>query len=370
MKNLLFCLLSYFCGTPFFASGQPIRTTLLPNPGNIRVINDSLKKNYTNITLDWRLLVNGLIRQKGRIPGLQLIPGRPRLLHLPLNPPAPGEEALIQLTWRGITPARQVLCTQTLPWKSWGGDLNIPVTGELSFADSNDVFTISSPTLNLSFDKETGWIRWYSTGQDTLIADSTGLRPRLSAQPHLQLFSTSTGSQMVIVRTEYTVPDLSCLLHLSYTINASGTLLVEQVLETDTSRQDSLPHHLTRFGMDWAAPPAADSLSWYGFTGEDNADTLPSIHSTSSATPAIATKVRWWSIRDHAGKGFRLSADSNLLGRIILAMSADKISIDDDLYSQPEFPIYYHYSFKVDPLPLNRFIGNTTKPAPHLRLRR
>ena len=278
-----------------------------------------------------------------------LSPGRPRSLHLPLNPPAPGEEAFIQLTWRGITPSRPVLGTQTLPWKSWNGDLHIPVAGALSFADSNDVFTISSPALNLSFDKETGWIRWYSTGPDTLIIDTNGLRPALPALPHLQLFSTSTGSQLVIVRTEYTVPELSCLLHLSYTVNASGTLQVEQTLETDTTRQDSLLHPLGRFGMDWTALPAPDSLSWYGLSTEDNTDTLPSIHRTSPPISTAATSVRWWSIRDRTGKGFRLVADSNFLHRITLTRDG-KIDIDDDLPPLPTLPVRYHYAYKVEPL--------------------
>lgn len=341
MKNLLLCLLSYCCGMPFFASGQAIRTSLVPVSGTLRITNDSLLKNYTNITLHWQFLVNGILRQKGSIPGLTLLPGHPRTLHLPLAPPAPGDESYIKVEYR--YPPRRVLAAQALPMTPWGGDIRIPVTGELSFTDSNDVFTISSPTLRLSFDKESGWIGQYTVNGQTLIADSNGLRPALPAPPHLQLFSTSTGSQMVIVRTEYTVPELSCLLHLSYTVNSNGALLVEETLETDTTRQDSVLHPIDRFGISWTLPLPPDSITGYGGT-----DSIPSIlHATLSAT-TIAKNVRWCDIYDPAGKGLRLTADSNLL-HLHFPTNRAVINIDSDLPPHPTLPVHFHYGFKATP---------------------
>src|SRR5258707_1024796 len=142
MKNLLRFLLSFYCWTPFFAPGQPLRTTLLPTLGNIRITNDSLSRNYTNITLQWQLAVNGLIRQKGVVPALSLLPGHSRTVHLPLRPPAGGEEAFLKVEYHGLPRNGPPLATQWLPWKAWGGDTQIPVAGELRFADSENVFTV------------------------------------------------------------------------------------------------------------------------------------------------------------------------------------------------------------------------------------
>ncbi|HVU97058.1 MAG TPA: beta-galactosidase domain 4-containing protein [Puia sp.] len=344
MKILIFCLLSYCCGMPFFASGQPIRTALAPTYGNLRITNDSLLKNYTNITLHWQFLVNGLVRQQGSAPGLTLLPGHSRTLRLPLKPPAPGEESYIKVEYRKPLRNSPPLATQTLPLTPWGGDTRIPATGELSFTDSNNVFSIGSPTLQLSFDKESGWLLQYTVKGQTLLADSNGLRPALPAPPHLQLFSTSTGSQMVIVRTEYTVPDLSCLLHLSYMVNSNGALLVESTLETDTTRQDSILHPIDRFGVNWTLPTGADSLTWFGAT-----DSIPAIHKATAPTAVPADNVRWCDIYDSTGKGLRLTADSNFL-QLHISSLRTHIDIDSHLPSHPALPIHFHYSFKVTPL--------------------
>ena len=369
MKSFLFCLLSYCCGMPFFVSGQAIRTTLLP-PTSIRITNDSLLKNYTNITLRWQMLVNGQIRGKGIVPGLTLLPGHPRTLHLPLPALTQGEESYLEVEYapqpRGphstqarIQPtATPPLATQTLQRTSWGGDIGIPATGELQFTDSNNLFRVSSPSLNLSFDKESGWIRHYAVNGQALIADSESLRPSLPSPPHLQLFSTSTGSQMVIVRTEYTVPELSCLLHLSYTINSNGAMLVETTLETDTTRPDSIPHAVTSLGMDWALPPHSDSVTWYGLAASAGSLTIPSLYharidsgSPNDTTPVfLARRVRWMDVPDPDGKGFRITSDSNFLCTITGYSQQPHLGIFNRLNTSPNsYPIHHHLEFRITP---------------------
>jgi len=334
------------CGIPFLAPGQAIRTTPAA-PAGIRVQNDSLLKNYINITLDWQLLVNGLPRQKGTVPGLQLPPGRPRTIRLPLRPLAPADEAWLKVEYRGPVRTRPPLAGQTFRWKTWAGDTHIPAAGELVFTDSNDLFTISSPILQISFDKQTGWIQGYSVDHFPLLSDSNGLRPALPAPPHLQLFSTSTGPQMAIVRTEYTLPELSCLLHLSYTLNAAGTLLVEQILETDTTRGDSVVHPIDRFGMNWNLATAFDSVASYGLATDQ--DTFPVLRAEPlPASPSAM--IRWWTIRDRDGKGFQLTADSNFLCRVSMSPSGKTLLIDGPLPPNPTIPVRFHYSFKLSPL--------------------
>ena len=410
MKSLLPYTLAL--GLPFFALGQPIRTTLLQPVGSIRITNDSLRQpirttltqpvgsiritndslrqNYTNIILDWQLHVDGVARQKGSIPGLLLIPGHPRTVRLPLHLPPGYEEAYLDVRYRRL---KQSLATQQLLVKTWGGDTFIPAVGELSFTDSNDVFTVTSPALHVLFDKQTGWIEQYEVNHLLLVADTSGLRPALANPPHLQLFSTSTGSQMVIVRAEYTLPDISCLLHLSYTINAAGAMLIEQTIETDTTRQqtlgtdstrrDSTGHHLDRFGMDWMLPPGPDSVVWYGLTA-DNQDTLPSIHyehpftSPSQGPPTIppAVMTRWWKVTGSDHKGFQLTADSNFLLRVSAAPPTDStlrrsyptsawLHIAAAYSSEPSPRLHAHQAFKLTPITPAPPPATTTKqPAP------
>ncbi|GGA89800.1 beta-galactosidase domain 4-containing protein [Puia dinghuensis] len=367
MKNLLPYALAL--GLPFFALGQPIRTTLLQPAGSIRITNDSLLQNYTNITLDWQLLVDGITKQKGSLPALLLTPGHSRTVRLPLHLPTGYEEAYLSVQYRRL---KKSLAAQQLLIKTWGGDTFIPAAGELSFTDSNDVFTVTSPVLHLHFDKQTGWMQQYEANHLLLVADTNGLRPALANPPHLQLFSTSTGSQMVIVRAEYTLPDISCLLHLSYTINAAGAMLVEQTMETDTTRQDSTAHQIDRFGMDWILPPGPDSIAWYGLTA-DNQDTIPSIHyehpfpasgqGPHTIPPTVMT--RWWAIVGSDGKGFQLTADSNFLR---LYSTGAQLHIDASPFPRPSPGLHYHQAFKVTPItPAPPPATPTIHPTPTIR---
>jgi len=411
MMKLWPYLLFWCCGTPFFAtaqavrppvstastqsvqphpipaSTQPIRATLTPAPATVLTIfNDSLLRNDAGITLDWQLFVNGEPRQKGAVPGLQLLPGRARSLHLPLKPPAAGDEAWLRLDFHGssglsrpTSGSRPALVTRFLPWQAWNADIRVPVAGELSFTDSNNIFTITSPTLHVSFDKETGWMRELIVDNYTLVTDTNCLRLNLPSFPHLQLFSTSTGSRMVIVRTEYTLPDQSWLLHLSYTFNSAGTLLVEETLEKDTTRADSLIHPLARLSMNLTLPRGIDSISWYGLTTvtilanptptgtggaatnrtPTDADTIPTIHRRPLAAASAATAVRWLSARDHDGNGIQLMADSALPDTRIADPDNSILRIDEHDGTAPtQMRAVHRLAFKLTPLSI------TPRPAP------
>lgn len=391
MMKLWPYLLFWCCGTPFFATAQavrppvstsastlPIRATLTPAPATVlTIVNDSLRRNYAGITLDWQLFVNGEPRQKGAVPGLLLLPGRARSLRLPLKPPAAGDEALLRLDFRKHA-------TRFLPWQAWNADIRVPVAGELSFTDSNNIFTITSPTLHVSFDKETGWMRELTVDNYPLVTDTNGLRLNLPSFPHLQLFSTSTGSRMVIVRTEYTLPDQSWLLHLSYTFNSAGTLLVEETLEKDTTRADSLIHPLARLSMNLTLPRGIDSINWYGLTTDTllanptptgtggaatnrtptDADTIPTIHRQPLAAASAATAVRWLSARDHDGNGIQLMADSALPDSRLADPDNSILRIDEHDGTAPtQTRAIHRLAFKLTPLSIMPHPA-PTHPAP------
>jgi hypothetical protein len=248
---------------------------------------------------------------------------------------------------------------QWVPYASWGGDIGIPAAGDLNFTDSNDVFTVTSPALHASFDKQTGWLQQYVVNGLPLVTDTNGLRPALAEPPHLQLFSSSTGPQLVIIRAEYTVPELSCLLHLSYTLNAAGALLISQTLETDTTRQDSAVHPIDRFGLNWTLPAGSDSIAWYGIAPDTAdaanvlpADSVPTLH-TGRLSAGVATLVRWWTVLDRNDKGARLTADSNLLYRV--SWDSNRLQIENRLPQPPSLPVRHQLSVKLTPLSAKPF---------------
>jgi beta-galactosidase len=265
-------------------------------------------------------------------------------------------------------------------------DLVIRPSGELSFTDTNDVFTIQSPAIHLEFNKQTGWLQRYTVKGTVLLDDTAGLRsvfvtpassqpsvadtanPWLEAtrDPRLQLFSTSTGSEMVIVRAEYTLPATSCLMHLSYTVNAQGEIGIEQALESD-STQKGWP--LPCFGMQWALPAGFDSIAYYGL-GVRQPDSLRRAatrigiyRQLLSENPSLTTTdVRWWKITGPGHSGLLITADSSFLSGSALHASPIRLNIyfrqpatasvfDDHPGLSFHLPYgNYRYGYKVTPV--------------------
>jgi hypothetical protein len=227
--------------TARFIPSPAVASSGIPSPPHtpltLRITADPLLKGYTNVTVKWELVVNGTPQQKGTLPLLIPASRHPTLLHLPAHLPTGSEDARLRLDYHSPRPSSPLIATEWLLLKPYSTDDLIPAAGDLSFNDSNDVFTIHSPKAFLQFDKESGIMLRFEADHH-LLSDSGGLTPAFridsptsprpttawdSAQPRLQLFSTSTGTQLVIVRAEYTIPEVSSLLHLSYTINAAGS---------------------------------------------------------------------------------------------------------------------------------------------------
>jgi len=390
MKKPFTAILLFFGAAALAQKTSPLPTVLVPStPGQpiaIRVVNDTGLRDYTNITLLWELKANGLVRQKGRLAALPIPPKRSALLRLPVRVTSDAPEELYldlhyyyrqaarpSTTARPATgrapaglpraptrnpagkPLTDVLLSETHlllhPWT--GSQLPVKPTGDLSYTDSNGLFNVQSPVFLLCFDKQTGWLQSYTTGDCRLVEDTPGLKPRLwpdtTTVPHLQLFSTSTGSQLVIVRTEYTLPETSSLLHLSYTVNAAGEILVEQSMTTDTARQGP---PLPCFGMYWRLPAGFDSLSAYG---QQPNSPVPSCYRLGITGTSSFDSTRWLSITRPDGRGLRIIADSTLL-TIHIQPSSPRIFIDTPNRSDQLPYADYRYAYKILPI---------LPPAPH-----
>jgi beta-galactosidase len=360
-------------------SGRVSATSL--SAVTLRVFNPSPNLALTNLKLEWALEVNGISRQKGATGSMSVAPLHTSLVHIPARLPG-GDSNEIFLRLRclriplpssgavrprvvgerpKVLPALPIVLSeeQLLVQAPSGNTPEVRPDGDLTFTDENDTFTIHSPLIHIEFNKQTGWLQRYEANGAVLLTDTPVLKSNFwrsgvpgdtaiawqeaSHDPHLQLFSTSTGNTMIIVRAEYTVPATSCLLHVSYTINAKGEMLVGQQLEADsTQKGDALPC----FGMRWLLPADYDSIEYYGldrtagFTNPDTdfSDSNPRdsirlhapwigiYHDTvdhpsspdsrqrnSAMVTGLITAIRWIRITGPDGNGLLVTADSSLL---------------------------------------------------------
>lgn len=328
----------------------------------IRVINNYSAGNLSNIKLVWTLLVNGNTGAKGMIADLSIAPHRSREFYLPAKiPTGPGDEVFLNIRYllkkpEPSHPAGYVVAKkQLLLKKAIPEELTVKPAGELTLRDEDGNFTVSTPVagVDFRFNKQTGWLQHCIRNGVALLDDSLGLIincgppagsdtasglsgqwpawRRATGNAHLQLFSTSTSSEMVIVKTDYTLPEVGCLLHIRYTINARGEMLVEQVMEADTSGDTATAGAATassgtgaagpaardlrppRFGMLWTLPAGYDSIAYYG-PGPKESDSLETgIYSQLLRTSGTVTAIRWYKAMDRQGAGLQITADSTLL---------------------------------------------------------
>ena len=329
-------------------------STTSPATVTLRVFNPSPNLTLTNLKLEWALEVNGSLHQKGATGSLSVTPQHTLLVHIPARlPGGDSNEIFLRLRCLRIPPKVLpalpiVLSEEQLLVKAPAGNTpEVRQDGDLTFTDENDTFTIHSPLIHIEFNKQTGWLQRYEANGAVLLTDTPVLKSNFwlpgaagdtawqeaSHDPHLQLFSTSTGNTMIIVRAEYTLPATSCLLHVSYTINAKGEMLVGQQLEADsTQKGEALPC----FGMRWVLPADYDSIEYYGLerTARDSSrdSTHPGVAISDSTNPPdsirlhapwigtyhdtvdhLITAIRWIRISGPEGNGLLVTADSTLL---------------------------------------------------------
>jgi len=351
---------------------QPVITTLPAPPAAskslpgvaIRIFNDHSFRDLSHLSLEWKVLVNGVPGQRGIVPLLNVGAQQSGLVRLPVRMPAGAGEILLDLAYRlkkaeGLLPAGHIVAMDQLTLRqTYAGDIAVHPAGELTFTDEGGTFTISAPAtgLHIQFNKQSGWLQHYVAGDRSLLEDSLGLSASFwraptsrdyaaglpqqlnvwktaTREPKLQLFSTSTATDIVIVRADYFLPETFCALHVHYTINAKGEMLVEQILEVDSAQLSSAGTSFTypmlpRFGMRWFLPAGYDSVAYYGRGPQENyADrcrgAFAGIYRQSvdqlffPYTPpqecGTRTGIRWWKIIDQQGHGFQLTADSTLL---------------------------------------------------------
>jgi beta-galactosidase len=320
----------------------------------IRLLNTSANPLH-NILLEWSLQTNGFITRKGKTTIPTLPPQYPTPIRLPLRlPDDTAGETFLLLRYHS---AASLLAEQQLRLTPYCPHLTIVSTGEITQTDDNDTFTIHSPTIRISFNRQTGWLIHYEIKGIDLLDDTLGLRSNFqwpgyndsaaTPEPHLQLFSNTTSSDQIVVRTEYTLPATASLLHLSYTINADGEMLVTQQVEPDTTQPTPRQWAQPCFGMQWILPPGYDSITGYGplpstSSGAPDSTRIGTFHDhpTTPSSPdpharatSTRTGIRWWTITDKDGNGLQFIADTPLLNTSALHW------FDSDLITAPNHPI-------------------------------
>jgi beta-galactosidase len=283
---------------------QNIQTKLVDTKPAIEIFNEYFFKTINNLQLEWSLMVDGNISQKGTISGLSIEPRTSKQLTIPVKAKfKPGQEVFLNLSYRLIKPEPlleagfEIAKEQFILSEKPSTPLEIKPMDDLIFVENENNILISSPKLRLVFSKKTGFIESWEVDKKKIIEEGHSLRPNFWRPPNdndygagIQLklkswkeasqkqalvsIKSETGNKKIIrILTEFYLGNkVDASLFIEYTVNSNGELMVGQRLKTHKKvepvsriegKQGDLLY-LMKYGMQLVLPGKFADIEFYG----------------------------------------------------------------------------------------------------------
>ncbi|MDD3107822.1 MAG: DUF4981 domain-containing protein, partial [Alistipes sp.] len=238
------------------------------------------------------LISDGRPVAQGAVEQLNVAPQQHITMDLGYTLPKSGSELLLNVRYllkqaEGLLAAGTILASEQLevrPYTAYTADL-IPSGLPVWIEPSTKAVVVKGETFTLCFDRVIGWLTDYVMDGKPMLKTDYPLRPcfwraptdndfgakmqekfELWRAPQMKLTALESVQHdtlaYVTVTAQYEMPELAAHLTLTYQIDGSGTMAVQQSLTGD-STQKQMPH-LFRFGMEWTMPQTFDRLIYYG----------------------------------------------------------------------------------------------------------
>jgi len=222
-------------------------------------------------------------------------------------------------------------------------DKNTPVVSPVIQNANQKCTVVTGADFQIDFNKKTGFIEKYTVGNEELLADNAALTPNFWRAPTdndmgasfqikykvwrnpattLKSLNAQKVNDLVEVKAEYEIKDVSAKLYLTYLINNVGAVQVTQKMVVDKEAKVS---NLFRFGMQLPMPKSFENIQLYGrgaienYIDRNNSQYLGIYNQTvtdqfySYIRPqetGTKTDIRWWKQTNVAGKGLEFVADA------------------------------------------------------------
>lgn len=341
---------------------QNIWTKLLAVDGGnarISVFNENFFRDLSAYSLEWTLLYNGKLFRSGHVDKLDIAPQKSAELSLSIGDITTSEsgEWLLNVSYRqrvaedGI-PAGHEVAKNQLVLKAYtpapialtdAAQTNIaPVAPQVNTNDRNYLI-IENANVRLEFNRHNGWLVKYAVNGADMIKEGAALTPnfwraptdndfganlqnryRAWLKPEMKLKSLkhAVEGSKVVVNAEYEMPAVHAKLALTYMINQAGAVQVTQKMTVDKEKKVS---PMFRFGMQMPMPESFERVDYYGRGPVENYIDRRScadlgIYSQSvdemfypyirPQETGARTDLRWWEVKDAAGRGLRIVADA------------------------------------------------------------
>ncbi|MEN2399023.1 glycoside hydrolase family 2 TIM barrel-domain containing protein [Flavobacterium sp. MC2016-06] len=264
----------------------------------IKVYNEFTFKDLSNVTLEWKLVLDGITEGSGTIDYLAIDPKQSKIYTLPIKlGDKQFNEAFINITYHlkqdePFLPKGFEIATEQLSYKgTWKNDIKIENTGKITVEKKTNSTVFKSDKTEIAFDEKTGLINVYTFNNQPIIKDGYQLRPNFWRAPNdndfganfqinLVAWKEATENQTLVnwtyvitkdnkvqVKATYSLPQVFAELVLNYEINSNGELSVKEQLNIDKTKETPI---LPRFGMEIIVPKDFSTINYYGRGPHEN----------------------------------------------------------------------------------------------------
>lgn len=329
------------------------------NKGVINVYNENFFRNLSAYYVEWELLADGEIIQKGMVEQLNIEAQQtaPIRLGYATTGICPDTELLLNIAFKlkktetllqaGHVVAKNQLTIQSYKASELGinnrQEPNIQVIVPTVKDNDMNYLIVEGEQFRLDFDKRDGYLSRYDVNGQQMLMDGGKLTPNFWRAPtdndfgaglqrhyaawknpeiSLNSLDYKIENDLAIVEAVYTLEKVKARLYLTYIINNQGTIKVTQRMTADKSVEVS---DLFRFGMQMQLPKDLDQVHYYGrgpienYSDRNHATCLGKYRQTVGGQfyPYIRpqengtrTDIRWWEQTNKGGDGLKLIADA------------------------------------------------------------
>ena len=286
---------------PSMAEVKRIQQSIWTTPvdilsGKYNVYNENFFTDLSNYVLNWEVVDNGFPVQSGVIDNLNVNPQETAQIIIPYNDVTSDGEVFLNVAYSlknadGILPGGTELARQQIP-------LNDRKPEQLSISNTyikgrtlplniihknSNYLQVEGADFSIDFNRENGFISRYVVNGKEMLETGSQITPnfwraptdndygadlqnkyRVWHNPEIKLQNLDYGTTddgLVKITATYEMPTVSSTLHMTYTINNKGEILVDESLVASADAQ--IPN-LFRFGMQIKMPEKFSHIEYYG----------------------------------------------------------------------------------------------------------
>ncbi len=334
---------------------QNIHTTGIdPMTGKVQIYNENFFKDLSNVYMEWQVVADGKVIQKGKIDKIEVEPHEKKELTIHYRLPKMAyhdvflnvyyktkeEKDLVPAGWM-VAKDQITVIHRDRP------NLQLQEAGEVKVKDNDKEIIVSGDNFQVVFNHKTGLITNYTVHGENYIKAGYSLRPNFWRAPTdndmgagfqkrlinwkrsshdrflLGYTIDQTNPQKIKLSMKLGLPYVHAKLLIDYAINGKGAMIVSQSMEANTSKKVPM---LPKFGMQMMLPKSFSHMKWYGrgphesywdrkdaeFVGVYQSTVSQQYHKNYVRPQESGNKsdIRWLELTNDAGVGLRISSDT------------------------------------------------------------